>query len=116
MVNGQVKRAFRYRFHPSEAQALGLSRTSGCVRKVYNLAMPLRIRTWTCACGTTYDRDVNAARDILAAGPAVTVCGADVRPQRNTPGGRTVTKQKTLRRELWDSPSFTRGKKSTLRY
>jgi len=42
---------------------------------------------------------VNAARNILAAGPAVTVCGAGVRPQRNLPGGQSVPKQKTLRCE-----------------
>ncbi|MGW6928889.1 RNA-guided endonuclease InsQ/TnpB family protein [Lentzea sp. NPDC054927] len=56
--------------------------------------MPLHVRTWTCACGATHDRDVNAARNILAAGLAVTVCGADVRPQRNPPGGQSATKQK----------------------
>lgn len=31
-------------------------------------AKPLHVRTWTCGCGTTHDRDVNAAINILAAG------------------------------------------------
>jgi putative transposase len=61
--------------------------------------MPLSVRTWTCACGTTHDRDVNAAKNLLAAGLAVTVCGAGVRPQRSSPGGQSATKQKTQRRE-----------------
>ncbi|MFJ9822309.1 helix-turn-helix domain-containing protein, partial [Streptomyces sp. NPDC101151] len=33
----RVKRAFKYRFYPTGAQAAELSRTLGCVRKVYNL-------------------------------------------------------------------------------
>ncbi|MET7271652.1 RNA-guided endonuclease TnpB family protein [Streptomyces flaveolus] len=63
--------------------------------------MPLHVRSWTCnGCGTTHDRDVNGAKNLLAAGLAVTVCGAGVRPQRSTPGGQSATKQKTPRREL----------------
>ncbi|MFE4630581.1 RNA-guided endonuclease TnpB family protein [Streptomyces mirabilis] len=61
--------------------------------------MPLNIRTWTCDCGVTHDRDVNAAHNLLAAGLAVTVCGAGVRPQRSTPEGQSATKQKPSRRE-----------------
>jgi putative transposase len=44
---------------------------------------PLSVRTWTCAaCGAVHDRDVNAARNILAAGRAerLNACGGDVRP------------------------------------
>lgn len=61
--------------------------------------MPLHVRTWTCDCGVTHDRDVNAARNTLAAGLAASACGAGVRPQRSTPGGQSATKQESLRRE-----------------
>ncbi|MFF3291664.1 RNA-guided endonuclease InsQ/TnpB family protein [Streptomyces sp. NPDC003023] len=60
--------------------------------------MPLNVRTWTCVCGTTHDRDVNAAKNVPAEGLSVT-CGAGVRPQRSSPGGQPATKQKTPRRE-----------------
>jgi putative transposase len=44
---------------------------------------PLHVRTWRCgACGAVHDRDVNAARNVLAAGRAerLNACGGTVRP------------------------------------
>src|SRR6476660_687525 len=56
--------------------------------------MPLNVRSWTCRCGTTHDRDVNAARTILAEGLSVIACGDGVRPQRESSRTRrSSTKQ-----------------------
>jgi putative transposase len=53
---------------------------STCGHRLAELS--LSTRTWRCpSCGTLHDRDVNAAKNILAAGLAVSACGADVRPQ-----------------------------------
>lgn len=42
--------------------------------------LPLNIRNWTCPkCNSVHDRDINASRNILAAGLAVSACGPDVR-------------------------------------
>ncbi|WP_344407671.1 RNA-guided endonuclease TnpB family protein, partial [Dactylosporangium fulvum] len=56
--------------------------------------MPLNVRSWTCRCGRTHDRDVNAARNILAEGLSVIACGGGVRPQRESSRtGRSSAKQ-----------------------
>ena len=55
---------------------------------------PLSVRAWTCAaCGTAHDRDVNAARNILAAGRAdnPNACRAGARPRPVAVGAEAGT-------------------------
>ncbi|WP_309139968.1 transposase [Micromonospora sp. 4G55] len=62
------------RFFPSTR------RCSDCGR--INDKMALNVRTWKCPCGSTHDRDVNAAINVLAAGRAESLNdrGARIRP------------------------------------
>lgn len=62
------------RFYPS-------SKTCSACGAI-NDSMPLEVRTWVCRCGATHDRDINAAKNIKAAGLAVLACGDGVRPPR----------------------------------
>ncbi|MDR8409081.1 transposase [Nonomuraea sp. 3-1Str] len=57
--------------------------------------MPLDARVWRCACGDSHDRDVNAARNILAAGLAErrNACGGTVRPDSRERRGLGSVKQ-----------------------
>ncbi|MGW5202160.1 RNA-guided endonuclease InsQ/TnpB family protein [Streptomyces spiralis] len=60
--------------------------------------LPLNVREWTCDCTAVHDRDVNAARSILAARLAVSACGDGVRPQRESSRtGRSSMKQEPQR-------------------
>src|SRR5713226_6031610 len=56
-------------------------------------SLPLDIRFWTCSeCGAVHDRDLNAAKNVLAAGLAVSASGEMVRPGRAK--ARTGTSQR----------------------
>ncbi|MGG6263507.1 RNA-guided endonuclease InsQ/TnpB family protein [Leptolyngbya sp. AN03gr2] len=59
------------------------SKRCGSCGHVLN-SLPLNVREWDCLnCGTHHDRDINAARNILAVGHTVAVCGANVRPNQH---------------------------------
>lgn len=62
------------RFYPS-------SKTCSCCGA--RAVLTLKDRAWSCTCGASHDRDVNAAKNILAAGQAVSACGVDGRPTKN---------------------------------
>ncbi|MDV2998805.1 MAG: IS200/IS605 family transposase ISMae41 [Chroococcopsis gigantea SAG 12.99] len=70
-------------------------RCSNCGHILEKLA--LNVREWSCTCGVTHDRDINASKNILAAGLAVSVCGATVRAEQSKsvkPGAKNPLEKK----------------------
>ena len=80
MLEYKARRYSRYfgkigRFVPSTGPCSACGVNSG--------SKPLRVREWACpACGTVHDRDLNAAKNILALGrrERLNACGDGVRP------------------------------------
>jgi Putative transposase DNA-binding domain/Helix-turn-helix domain len=86
----RARTAYRYRAYPDQAQPAILNRTFGCVRWCPSsktcsecghllASLSLSSRHWTCpSCRVRHDRDINVAKNILAAGLAVSAYGAGI--------------------------------------
>jgi putative transposase len=80
-IIGEKSQKYGRTLHPV-SRWLASSKMCGVCGRVLD-ALPLHLRIWTCPrCGTSHDRDHNAAKNILAAGQAErrNACGAPIRP------------------------------------
>ncbi|NEQ14810.1 MAG: IS200/IS605 family element transposase accessory protein TnpB, partial [Moorea sp. SIO3E2] len=97
---GEIIRQVKYKSEWYNRKAISIDRwfpssklCSVCLNRVESL--PLSIREWDCpSCNAHHDRDINASINILAAGLAVSVCGATVRPEESKSRKASAKKQK----------------------
>lgn len=87
------------RFFPS-------SKTCSACGKVSKFG--LDVRKWSCACGATHDRDVNAAKNILSAGHVgIKDCGVDGRPTKNYVLRGSLQRSSKVSQVTVESPCFS---------
>jgi putative transposase len=86
---GEITRQLAYKCHWYGRKYTEIDRWFPSSKRCSNCGhivekMPLNVREWECPnCGIHHDRDINASKNILAAGLAVSVCGATVRPEQS---------------------------------
>jgi putative transposase len=107
---GEFRRQLEYKCQRAGRQLVVIDRwypsTKTCSACGFVLAeLPLKVRAWRCpSCRTRHDRDLNAAKNILAAGLAATrgfpgdACGADVRHLETPPVQSAVKQEPRLAR------------------
>jgi putative transposase len=107
---GEFRRQLQYKCQRAGRRLIVTGRwypsTKTCSACGFRLAeLPLKIRTWRCpSCRTRHDRDLNAAKNILAAGLAAAwdnpgdACGADVRHLETPPVQSAVKQEPQLAR------------------
>lgn len=84
----EIRRCLEYKAQDSGGDVVAIDRffpsSKTCSSCGYiNEMLKLNQRFWTCPrCSTHLDRDINAAKNIQAAGLAVTACGDGVRPAK----------------------------------
>ena len=81
------------RFYPSSKTC----NQCGCILETLALSQ----RSWKCPrCGIVHDRDINAAKNILAAGHVAYVCGGSVRLKDTLVSNATSKETENLNREV----------------
>jgi putative transposase len=99
---GEFRRQLEYKCKRARRRLIVIDRwypsSKTCSRCGHLLTeLKLSTRHWTCPhCRTRHDRDHNAAKNILAAGLAVSACGADV-SHSGSPRVQSATKQEAPR-------------------